>query len=143
MLFAPSNGLTMRNRTIAAAALSGLIMLAQPALALELVMFDEDGCVWCARWTEEIGPIYPKSEEGRIAPLRRVDLHEPRPDDLVDIRPVAFTPTFVLIDGGQEIGRIEGYPGEDFFWGLLDVIFQKIPTDPENSTASIIVEENS
>jgi hypothetical protein len=26
----------------------------------------------------------------------------------------------VLIDPeGQEAGRIEGYPGEDFFWGLL------------------------
>jgi hypothetical protein len=25
----------------------------------------------------------------------------------------------VLVENGAEIGRIEGYPGEDFFWGLL------------------------
>jgi len=24
-----------------------------------------------------------------------------------------------LLEDGTEIGRIEGYPGEDFFWGLL------------------------
>jgi hypothetical protein len=34
-------------------------------------------------------------------------------------RPVVFTPTFVLVEDGQELARIEGYPGEDFFWGLL------------------------
>ena len=33
-------------------------------------------------------------------------------------RPV-FTPTFILVADGREAGRIEGYPGEDFFWGLL------------------------
>jgi hypothetical protein len=32
---------------------------------------------------------------------------------------VLFTPTFVLINNGQEQARIEGYPGEDFFWPLL------------------------
>ena len=30
-----------------------------------------------------------------------------------------FTPTFVLVREGRELARIEGYPGEDFFWGLL------------------------
>jgi hypothetical protein len=34
--------------------------------------------------------------------------------------PVRFTPTFVLVQDGRELGRIEGYPGEDFFWGLLE-----------------------
>lgn len=34
-------------------------------------------------------------------------------------RRVTFTPTFVLLVNGTERNRIEGYPGEDFFWGLL------------------------
>ena len=39
---------------------------------------------------------------------------------MVLVSPIRFTPTFVLVDDGREIGRIEGYPGEDFFWGLLE-----------------------
>jgi hypothetical protein len=36
-----------------------------------------------------------------------------------------FTPTFIVIQDGTEIGRIEGYPGEDFFWGLLGRILER------------------
>ena len=84
-----------------------------------LVMVEEQGCVWCARWNDEIAPIYPKTKEGQAAPLRRIDLHASRPDDLTFARSLHFTPTFVLMIDGQEANRIEGYPGEDFFWGLL------------------------
>jgi hypothetical protein len=28
------------------------------------------------------------------------------------------------VDEGREIGRIEGYPGADFFWGLLERLLQ-------------------
>lgn len=87
--------------------------------ALELVMVEEAGCVWCARWNADIGPIYPKTKEGEAAPLRRIDLREDLPEDLELARPAVFTPTFVLVQDGVELSRIEGYPGEDFFWGLL------------------------
>jgi hypothetical protein len=32
----------------------------------------------------------------------------------------------VLVDGGREIGRIRGYPGEDHFWGLLGALLKKL-----------------
>ena len=51
----------------------------------------------------------------------------PRPADLNPLKPVIYTPTFVLIDNGKEIGRIIGYPGEDFFWGLLNEMVGKLP----------------
>ena len=46
--------------------LSGFLW-ALPTLlpAADLVMVEEPGCPWCARWTAEIGPIYPKTAEGR------------------------------------------------------------------------------
>ena len=44
--------------------------------------------------------------------------------------PVRFTPTFVLIDEEREIGRIEGYPGQEFFWGLLENLVRK-PLDDQ------------
>ncbi|SMP35429.1 hypothetical protein [Shimia sagamensis] len=84
-----------------------------------LVMVEEQGCVWCAQWNDEIAHIYPKTTEGKAAPLRRLDIHAARPDDLTFSQSLNFTPTFVLMVDGQEVSRIEGYPGEDFFWGLL------------------------
>ncbi|PUB18915.1 hypothetical protein [Yoonia sediminilitoris] len=90
-----------------------------------LVMAEEPGCIWCARWNEEIGPIYPKTGEGIAAPLRRYDITTPVPDDIELARRVNFTPTFILLINGVEQHRIEGYPGEDFFWGLLGQMLEK------------------
>ena len=44
---------------------------------------------------------------------------KPVPPDLGFIRRERFTPVFVLVEEGREIGRIRGYPGDTFFWGLL------------------------
>ncbi len=90
-----------------------------PRRAVELVMVEQPGCAWCARWNAEVGPAYPNTPEGRFAPLRRVQLRDPLPDGMTFARRAVFTPTFVLLVDGAEVGRIEGYPGEDFFWGLL------------------------
>jgi hypothetical protein len=91
----------------------------------QLLMAEEPGCVWCARWNEEIAPIYPKTGEGAAAPLRRINLQDPVPADIALNRRVNFTPTFILLVDGAEMSRIEGYPGEDFFWGLLGQMLKK------------------
>ena len=102
-----------------------------PALAAELLMFEEAGCVWCARWHAEVGPGYSKSSEGRIAPLRRLDIRAGAPPGTTLTTPVRATPTFVLVEHGREVGRITGYPGADFFWGLLDGLMKKLePAEP-------------
>ncbi len=72
------------------------------------------------RTLEQRSLIYPKTPEGQAAPLRRMDIRADRPDDLKFQRGLFFTPTFVLVVDGAEVSRIEGYPGEDFFWGLLE-----------------------
>ena len=87
-----------------------------------LLMAEETGCAWCARWNEEISDIYPKTAEGQAAPLVRFDLHGAHPEGVEFSRRVHFTPTFILVEDGREVGRIEGYPGEDFFWGLLSMM---------------------
>ena len=97
------------------------------AQAAELVMFEQEGCVWCAKFNAEIAPGYANSEEGKIAPLRRVDIHGDIPDDLADIPVERFTPTFVLVEDGVEYGRIRGYPGSEFFWFLVDELIAKLP----------------
>jgi hypothetical protein len=108
-------------RTFAAPLLlAATLWSSTPALAqMTLLMFEDVGCVYCARWNAEVGPEYPISPEGRAAPLMRIDIHAPLPDALTLTSRPRFTPTFVLVNAGIEVGRIEGYPGEDFFWGLL------------------------
>lgn len=109
---------------LVAVAAAAPLRASEPAGAgpeVELVMVEEHGCMWCARWDAEVSEVYPKTPEGQTAPLRRIDIKGPRPEDIEFDRPLTFTPTFVLAVGGEEVARIEGYPGEDFFWGLLEM----------------------
>ncbi|MFB9150092.1 hypothetical protein [Roseovarius ramblicola] len=108
--------------------LLGLILAMLPAAprAAELLMVERHGCHWCDRWNAEIGPIYPKTDESLRAPLRRAQIHELPGDIAFTSRPV-FTPTFVLIDDGRELGRIEGYAGDEFFWFLLGQLLDAHP----------------
>ncbi|MCU4651416.1 thioredoxin family protein [Roseibacterium sp. SDUM158016] len=90
-----------------------------------LLMFEEPGCVWCARWTEDVGGEYPITPEGMAAPLVRIDLRDQPPEGVTLVSPARYSPTFVVVENGIELGRIEGYPGEDFFWGLLGRILER------------------
>lgn len=107
-------------RAALAALLCACLLAAHPAAAAELVMYRSPGCPYCAAWDRAIGPTYPKSDLGRRAPLRHVDVAARGGPAVALKSPVRFTPTFVLVQDGRELGRIEGYPGEDFFWGLLE-----------------------
>lgn len=99
-------------------ALIGLMPLA--AMATELVMVERDGCAYCIAWKQQIGPAYPNTDLGQFAPLRLHNQRDGAPEGVTLARPVVFTPTFLLVADGVELARIEGYPGEDFFWGLLE-----------------------
>jgi len=90
-------------------------------------MLEQPGCVWCARFNAEIAPAWPKTDEGRRAPLRRVDITKPWPKDLLKVQKERFTPTFVLMDGGREIGRLRGYVGDEFFWYRIGELLSKLP----------------
>lgn len=96
------------------------------AVAAELVMFESAGCPYCARWNREIAPVYAKTDEGRRAPLRRVDVAAPRPAELAAIGAIIYTPTFVLIHEGRELGRIVGYAGAEMFWWRLAALVAEL-----------------
>jgi len=97
------------------------------ARAAELVMFQKAGCPWCEAFDRDVAPIYAKTDEGRRAPLRRLDIAQALPADLSFVQVERMTPVFVLVDQGREIGRIRGYPGDDHFWGLLGALIKKLP----------------
>ncbi|WP_422377932.1 transcriptional regulator [Roseibium sp.] len=118
----------LRKNTVfqAVIAMLGLLWIL-PATAAELIMVEQPGCSWCQRWNEEIGVAYPKTEEGKAAPLRRVDITEGWPEDLEGVPRERLTPTFILVSDGKEIDRLRGYPGEHFFWPLLSAMLEKLP----------------
>ena len=103
-----------------------LALVPAGARAAELVMFTRAGCPWCEAFDREIAPVYQKTAEGARAPLRRVDIAGPVPADLTFVEVERLTPVFVLVDKGHEVGRIRGYPGETFFWGLLGELIGKL-----------------
>lgn len=102
-----------------------VIAVSTPLWAVELIMVEQKGCHYCEAWMEEIGPAYPKTAEGKFAPLLRRDIRDGAPDGSSYARRVNFTPTFILMDEGSEIARIEGYPGEEFFWPILTQLLEE------------------
>jgi hypothetical protein len=104
------------------------VLFASHADAFELLMFRRPGCSWCAAWDREIGPIYAKTDLGRRIAIRYIDLDHGGAMKFKLESPLHFTPTFVLIEEDREIGRIEGYPGADFFWGRLERL---VPGPPQ------------
>ena len=109
--------------------LGGMLALAgQPLLAapgLRLMMVRRKGCVYCAAWDREIGPVYARHPSGRMAPVFMVDVEGPYPDGLALDRRPWLTPSFILLRGGQEVARFEGYPGADKFFGVLRVMLDE------------------
>jgi len=95
-----------------------------------LLMLEQKRCEWCQRWDREVGLIYGQTAEGRAAPLLRQDIHAPLPEGVTLTRRAHYTPTFVLLRDGAELGRIEGYPGEDFFYGLLQKLLESAGQEP-------------
>ena len=108
----------------------GFFLTSQQVIAdVRLMMVEQDGCPWCERWKAEIGPIYPKTAEGRIAPLVKVMIHDPLEKGITLNSPPVYTPTFILLNDGQEVGRIEGYQSDEFFWWFMETMIKKLPDD--------------
>ena len=96
--------------------LGAVMVWPSAADAAELFMFRRDGCSWCAKWDREIGPIYPKTEFNSRAPLRHVNLDRD-PDPPIVHAPIRYTPTFVLVEDGKEVGPDRRLSGRRFFLG--------------------------
>ncbi len=92
----------------------------------QLIMFEQQGCEWCEVWNEEIGAVLPKTPEGKCAKFSRFDIHNPTSKVLEKIKPIIYTPTFVVFEDGKEVGRVLGYAGEDFFWFQLASQLKKL-----------------
>lgn len=116
---------------LAAALVAAQLCMAGAARAAELLMFERDGCVWCARWNRDIAPIYDRTDEAKVLPLRRINIDRDRATGVVLESPVRFTPTFVVVEDGREVKRIVGYRDDNAFWGLLGAIAARLRAAPK------------
>jgi len=84
-----------------------------------LIMITSESCPWCRAFEDEVGNGYHNTAESHYLPLRRVDFHQPLPDDLAHLTPAFVTPTFIILHQNLEVARIQGYPGAELFWWQL------------------------
>lgn len=117
----------MRNHLKAALAAAALLVSSTGVMqAAELVMIDQRACAYCVKFHREIGPSYGATMAGQAAPLRRVSPLKKWPADLAGVRPAPFTPVFILVDNGREIGRFVGYDGASNFWNRLEPLIASL-----------------
>lgn len=116
----------IRSLQSVAGALALALLTILPAQAAELVMVDNRGCTYCAKFNREVAPTYGATLAGRAAPLRKVSPFKKWPADLAGVTPAPFTPVFILVDKGREIGRFSGYDGEAKFWRRLKPLLAKL-----------------
>jgi hypothetical protein len=117
-----SAGPTRRAFLVGAAGLAVLPRSAAAQPDLRLIMVDEPGCRYCRLFDAEVGGAYHRTAEGRFAPLVRVRRKSP---ELKGFNPVIYTPTFLLVRRGEELGRLTGYPGSEYFYSELDELLAK------------------
>ncbi len=88
------------------------------AQAMDLVVFESPSCGTCKVFKREVLPIYAGSPAGKVFPLWVAEM-----GGKVSFRlnqPVTFTPTFVWVDNGVEVGRFAGYYGKAQFFNIVN-----------------------
>ena len=91
----------------------------------KLLYFYSDTCAYCKVWENEIANIYLKTEfedEFKLSFINffsNVELEEYGISKIVKV-----TPTFIFVKDKTEVGRIEGYNGQELFWWQVDEIIK-------------------
>lgn len=83
---------------------------------LELVVLTVPNCIYCSVFKRDVEPRYVASKYAATLPLRYLDLNDAAADRLKLKSAVEVVPTFVLLEGNQEVDRISGYIGPDNFF---------------------------
>lgn len=100
------------------AVVAGFGLISSAASAMELVAFEAPNCGACKLFKRDVLPIYADSAAGKVFPLFVFEMGNKVPFRLS--QPITFTPTFVWIDNGVEVGRFAGYRGKDQFFAIVN-----------------------
>tara|TARA_B100002052_G_C15544044_1_gene445976 strand:- start:40 stop:483 length:444 start_codon:yes stop_codon:yes gene_type:complete len=91
----------------------------------KLLYFYSDTCAYCKAWENEIADIYIKTEFEDEFKLSFIDFFSNFDLEKYGIaKIVKVTPTFIFVKDKTEVGRIEGYNGQELFWWQVDEVIQ-------------------
>ena len=91
----------------------------------KLLYFYTDTCAYCKAWENEIANIYLKTELEDEYKLSFIDFFSNVDLEKYGIsKIVKVTPTFIVVKDKIEVGRIEGYNGQELFWWQVDEIVE-------------------
>ena len=91
----------------------------------KLLYFYSDTCAYCKAWENEIANIYLKTEFEDQFKLSFIDFSSNADFEKYGIsKIVKVTPTFIFVKDKTEVGRIEGYNGQELFWWQVDEIIK-------------------
>ena len=105
--------------------LLGLSGIAE-ARDMRLIVFETDECSYCDLFHRDVAQSYAESWPGRVAPLERQNVTADQSVALQLKQPITTVPTFVLVDGNNELVRITGYPGRQNFFQVITGLLQEL-----------------
>jgi|CXWK01.1.fsa_nt_gi thioredoxin-related protein len=93
----------------------------------ELVVMEADGCTYCSLFRRDVLPSYKNSERAKDVPIRFVDVNDVPASKIELETPIDIVPTFVVLKGNKEVGRIPGYTGPENFFHTINYIIGSAP----------------
>lgn len=112
---------------VAASLVSSLIVFSSlsVASAAQLVYVEWKDCGYCKVFNRQMAWAYASSSVGKKIPLRRVDILRRWPADLKRVNRPSYTPVFILVESGREVGRFDGYTNPQGFTSNLQRLLQR------------------
>ena len=92
---------------------------------------------------ENIIPAYWRAAESQKLPMRVIDIEALGTAGHALKKPIDATPTFVFMRNGAEIYRIEGYPGRQNFFAVVDWILKQHVNAQLTAPPKISVQKNN
>lgn len=94
--------------------------------SVELVVFEHRDCTYCRVFRADTLPRYRENGHEAKAPIRFVSI-EHTDIGAMNLRggAIQMVPTFVLMQNGEEVGRIAGYWAPDNFFKMLSNLMLK------------------
>lgn len=89
---------------------------------LQLVVMEAPGCIYCGLFRRDVLPSYEASARAKDVPVRFLDINDMATSDLDLQSSVEIVPTFVLVKGNKEVGRIPGYVGPETFYRSINYL---------------------
>lgn len=98
-----------------------------PEGALELVVVEAEGCIYCKLFRRDVLPSYEASAHAKDLPVRFVDINDIEADHLNFNTEVDIVPTFVVVKSHNEVGRISGYIAPENFFHSISYLLASAP----------------